>query len=302
MQRIRRWLTVWIIPLVLIAVSVVPLVYYGNRYPDPLAVHWGISGEPNGTLPLWLYAGGLIGGMLLVWYGLITGTRRGPNAPLTSVVYFILGLLAAINAQVLFFNLDAAGWDEARNLSSATFVGLLLVALVLGWIGWMLAGGRGAVPEDVPMEEVATTATTWSGRASNLWIAVLAAFPMGLVFVLDPIWALLMVVLAILLVIFAFVRVEVREAGVRISLGPLGFPRRRLSIDKITGAGAVVVHPLAYGGWGWRMRSGRRAYIIRGGPAIRIERANRVATIVTVDDAQTGSAVIDTLARERRYT
>ena len=83
-----------------------------------------------------------------------------------------------------------------------------------------------------------------------------------------------------------------------ISLGPLGFPRRRVSIEKITGAGAIEVHPLAYGGWGWRMRPGRRAYIIRGGPAIRIERANGVAT---VDDAPTGSAVIDTLAKKGRY-
>ena len=298
MQRIRGWLTIWVVPLILIAASVVPLVYLWSRYPDPLAAHWGILGEPNGTLPLWLYAAGMIGGMLLVWYGLISGTRRGPNAPLTSVLYFILGLLAAINAQVLSFNLDAASWESARKLSSATFAVLLLVALLVGWIGWMLAGGRGAVPEDVPMEPVTTTATTWSGRASNLWIAVVAALPLAFVFVLDPIWALLMVVLAILLVIFAFARVDVGEGGVKISLGPLGFPRRSVAIEKITSAGAIDVKPLTYGGWGWRMRRGRRAYIIRGGPAIRIERANGVAT---VDDAPTGAAVIDSLAKERRY-
>jgi len=217
------------------------------------------------------------------------------------VLYFILGLLAAINAQVLSFNLDAASWESARKLSSATFAVLLLVALLVGWIGWMLAGGRGAVPEDVPMEPVTTTATTWSGRASNLWIAVVAALPLAFVFVLDPIWALLMVVLAILLVIFAFARVDVGEGGVKISLGPLGFPRRSVAIEKITSAGAIDVKPLTYGGWGWRMRRGRRAYIIRGGPAIRIERANGVATVVTVDDAPTGAAVIDSLAKERRY-
>ena len=58
---------------------------------------------------------------------------------------------------------------------------------------------------------------------------------------------------------------------------------------------------MAYGGWGWRIRPGRRAYIIRGGPAIRIERANGVAVIVTVDDAAQGAAVIESLARARRY-
>ena len=301
MQRIRSWVTIWIIPFILIAASTVPLVSYWNRYPDPLAVHWGISGEPNGTLPLWLYAIGMIGGMLLAWYGLINGARRGPDAPLTSLVYFIIGLLAAVNAQVLSFNLDAATWEDARTLTAASFGGLLLAGLLVGWIGWLLAGGKGAVPEDVPMETVTTTATTWSGRAANLWIAMIAALPLALVFVLEPIWAVLMVAIAILLVIFAFVRVEASEGRISIALGPIGLPKRKLSMDKVTGAGAVEVKPLAYGGWGWRMRSGRRAYIVRGGPAIRIERANGVAIVVTVDDAPTGAAVIDSLARARRY-
>ncbi len=110
-----------------------------------------------------------------------------------------------------------------------------------------------------------------------------------------------MVVIAILIVIFAFVRVDANENGVAIALGPIGRPRRKIAIDGLTGAGAFEVRPMAYGGWGWRIRPGRRAYIIRGGPAIRIERANGVAVIVTVDDAPEGAAVIESLARARRY-
>lgn len=301
MRRLRRWLTVWVVPLLVIAGSVAAVLYFWGRFPDPLAVHWGFSGDPDGNLPIWLYAVGMYGGMLLAWYGLISGSRGGLNAPLASVVYFILGLLASVNALVIYFNLDAATWEDATSVTSLAVGTVLLIALLIGGLGWLLAGGKGAVPEDVAIDPVTTNATTWSGAASNLWIGMIAALPMVLVFVLDPIWAALMVVIAILLVIFAFVRVDATERGVTVALGPLGIPRRRFSMDSITGAGAIEITPLAYGGWGWRMRSGRRAYTIRGGPAIRIERSNGVAIVVTVDDAPTGAAVIDSLATARKY-
>lgn len=301
MRRVRGWLTVWVIPLMAIGGSVYPLAAFWQRYPDPIAVHWGISGDPNGSLPLWLYAVGMIGGMALAWLGLVTGTRGGPDAPLTAVVYFIIGLLAAVNAQILYFNLDVADWHDAESLTPFAVGGLLVVGALAGLLGWLLAGGRGAVPADEPLEPAETTASSWTGRASNLWMAGVAALPIVLVFVISPVWAALLVVIAILLVIFAFVRVDAGAHGVTVALGPVRLPRRSYPIERITGAGAIEIKPMAYGGWGWRIRPGRRAYIIRGGQAIRIERANGVAVVVTVDDAQTGAAVIDGLARARRY-
>jgi hypothetical protein len=299
MRRVLGWLAVWVLPPAAIAGSAVPLVMYWDRYPDPLAVHWGVSGEPNGTLPLWLYAVGVFGGMALAWWGLISGTRRGPNAPLAAVVYFIIGLLAAVNAQILYFNLDAVSWREARHLDVLTFGGILLIGVLAGGLGWLLEGGKGGVPENVELEM--TTATSWAGSASNLWLASIAVIPVGFAFVVDPVWSALLIAIAILALVFAFVRVDAAADGVTISLGPVGFPRRKLSWDTITGAGAIDVQAIAYGGWGWRIRRGRRAYIIRGGPAIRMERAKGVATIVTVDGAPEGAAVIEGLARARRY-
>jgi Domain of unknown function (DUF1648) len=301
MRRLRGWVTVWVLPLLAIAGSAAALVAYWQRYPDPIAVHWGLSGDPNGSLPLWLYAVGMIGGMGLAWLGLIGGTRGGPDAPVTAVVYFILGLLAAVNGQILYDNVDVADWHDAANLYPLTVMGVLAIGIVAGLLGWLLAGGRGSVGEDQPLDAVTTALTAWTGRASNLWIAAIATIPVVLVFVVPAIWAALLIVIAILLVVSAFVRVDAGESGVKVSLGPVRLPRRRYPIRSITGAGAVEITPLAYGGWGWRILPGRRAYIIRGGQAIRIERPNGVAIVVTVDDAQTGAAVIDALARARRY-
>lgn len=302
MERFRALVTIWLIPLVVIAGSAAALVSWWQHYPDPIAVHWGLSGNPDGSLPLWLYAAGIVGGMGLAWLGLIGGTRRGADAPVTAVVYFILGLLAAVNAQILAYNYDAADWHDAASLSWYVVVGVLGAAIVAGFLGWLLAGGRGSVGEDEPLEPVSTNLTSWTGRASNLWIAAIAAVLIVLCFFVGPVWALLLVAIAVLLVLFAFVRVDAGDSGVLVSLGPVGLPRRRYSFESITGAGAVEITPLAYGGWGWRIRPGRRAYIIRRGQAIRIERATGVAVVITVDDAQTGAAVIDSIARERRYS
>lgn len=177
----------------------------------------------------------------------------------------------------------------------------MLIGVLAGGLGWLLGGGRRGVPADVELELPETTATTWSGRASNLWLAPSAVIPFGFAFVVDPIWSAVSVVVAVLVVTFAFVEVDADETRVAISLGPVGFPRRRYAIEDITGVGAIEVHPLAYGGWGWRIRSGRRSYVIRGGQAIRMERANGVGIFVTVDTAAEGAAVIDSAARARKY-
>ncbi len=301
MRRLRRLVTLWLVPLLIVAGSLVPLVYFWDRYPDPLAVHWGIDGEPNGTLSVYLYAVGMIGGMLLAWYGLVTNSKKRLDSPLTAVVYFIIGLLAVVNAQILYFNLDAASWEEARNLDPITFVGVMLAGVLFGWIGWLLTGGRKGVPADVELEPVETTATSWTGTASNLWIALVAAVAVAFTFISPPIVMAILVAVAAVVVIFAFVRVDADPDRVRIALGPLGWPRKTIPLGEITSAGAIDLVPLAYGGWGWRMRPGRRAYVIRGGPAIRMERANGVAVVVTVDEAQTGASVIDSLARAGRY-
>ena len=261
MLRVRRFVTLWLVPFLLVAGSLVPLVAFWTRYPDPLAVHWGLNGDPNGTLPLALYAVGMVGGMLLAWYGLVTNSKGRLDSPLTAVVYFIIGLLAVVNAQILYFNLDAESWADARNLDPLTFAGVLLGGVLVALLGWFLAGGRKGIQPDIELEPVEATASTWSGTASNLWIALIAAILVGFSFVAAPIVIAILVVVAALLIIFALVRVDADADRVKIALGPLGWPRRTIPMREITGAGAIDLQPMAYGGWGWRARPGRRAFI-----------------------------------------
>lgn len=128
--------------------------------------------------------------------------------------------------------------------------------MLAGGLGWLLGGGRGGVPEDVELELQETTATTWSGRASNLWLALIAVIPIGFALVVEPIWSGVLIVVAVLAIIFAFVEVEVDESRVAVGLGSVGILRHNYAIGKITGAGAIEAQPLAYGGDGGSARDG----------------------------------------------
>ncbi len=273
-----------------------PLVVFFSRYPDPIAVHWGFSGSPNGDMSLSVYVALLAAGMLLTWVVLTAGARRSmPAAPLTSLTYFIMGLLAAVNAQIVVANLDAASWGQAASMSIVSIVAVIVAALLAAAAGWFLAGGSTGVEADEPLAPVSPSNVPWSGSASNGWVLLIGTLPVfGLLF-FDPVWLVLFIAIALVGVAFSSVTVDADETGVTVSIGPFGWPTRRIAAGEISAASAVALKPMSYGGWGYRVRSGVRAIIIRSGPAIRIERADQPDLLVTVDDAPSGAAAIGAL-------
>lgn len=295
-----RWsVIVVVVPALVLFGVLLPLVAFWSRYPDPLAVHWGFSGPPDGEMSLIVYAVLLAAGMILNWGALIAGSRWGmPSAPLTAVTYSIMGLLAAVNAQIVIANLDAVSWEAADEMSAPLFVIVLAAGVLAGAAGWFVAGGSEGVPVDQPLAPASALTRDWSGSASNGWAAFGAALPVLAVLFIDPIWTILMVAIAMVMVAFSSVRVEAGEQGVAIDIGPFGWPRQHIAVEEISGVEALDVKPMAYGGWGYRVRSGVRAFIIRSGPAIRIGRAEGPDTLVTVDDAPVGAASIAALIRQ----
>ncbi len=275
-----------------------PLVWFSSRYPDPIAVHWGVTGPPNGEMPFLAYVVLLAGGMLLTWAALAAGARRSmPSAPLTAVTYFIMGLLAAVNAQIVVANLDAASWPAAAPMSVVYVIAVVAIGVAAAAAGWFLAGGSSGVTVDEPLAPVAPSAAPWSGSAFNGWVTLIGALPILGVLFFDPIWLILFVAIAIVGVAFSSVTVDVDESGVTVRIGPFGWPSHHIPVDEIAGASAVAVKPMSYGGWGYRVRSGVRAIIVRSGPAIRIERPDGPDLLVTVDDAPAGAAAIGIAVR-----
>ncbi len=52
---------------------------------------------------------------------------------------------------------------------------------------------------------------------------------------------------------------------------------------------------MSYGGWGYRIRPGMRAIVTRGGEGLRLVGEGKADLVVTVDDAQTGAGLINSM-------
>ena len=81
-------------------------------------------------------------------------------------------------------------------------------------------------------------------------------------------------------------------------------PRIQVPLDEIIEAEVVTVRPIAeFGGWGLRIgAAGRAGVVLRSGPALQVTRTSGRAFVVTVDDAQTGAALLNTLAARARLS
>jgi hypothetical protein len=287
-----------VVPMATTAGTVLFIVVSRGRLPDPVATHWGLAGSPDGSMGLPAYTAFVTVSMGLVWAALVAGSRRSvPAAPLTAVTYFVLGVLGAVNVQVVAANLDARSWDRASPMTALGLAAVLGAGAVLGGIGWFAVGASAGVPADRPMEIAAASGRSWSGSATNGWLVIIGIAPLLLVPIIGPVWIFVLGPVALASVVFASVRVTVDASRICIESGPFGRPARCIPVGEVTSVAAVRIEPMAYGGWGYRMRSGVRAYVVRGGPAIRIGRSTGPDLLVTVDDAARGAATIAALLR-----
>ena len=140
----------------------------------------------------------------------------------------------------------------------------------------------------------------WSGRGYGKVTTILGV---GAVIAGLAVWRVagwVMVLVGIVVLIFSVVRVTISGGGVVVSLGWWGYPMWKVPIDSVERAELETVVPMAYGGWGYRVRPGVRAVVARGGEAIRLVRADGPDLVYTVDDAETGAGLVNAIVGARR--
>ncbi|WP_371591776.1 DUF1648 domain-containing protein [Streptomyces virginiae] len=294
--------------------AALPLATSG-RLPERVATHWG--GEaPDGSMPLWAASAF----PALIWAALALGTvltTRRTNAPTPSwagaTLAFTGVFMAGAQASIVRANLDRADWREADSVGlgiTLTFV----AALAAGALGW-IAGRRGELPSataevdgGTSMDIPAGERFVWLSRTTNPWlhlvaavtgvaaIAAVLAAACGLLTGMQ--WAVVtpFALASILTLAFSSVQARVSEKGLEVAFGPLGWPVRRWAPQDIESSRAESRTPAQVGGWGYRLSGLGTTVMLRAGECLIIHPRKGAEFAVSVDDAERGAALLNTLS------
>ncbi|MFC9384992.1 hypothetical protein DEJ44_16320 [Streptomyces venezuelae] len=306
-----------VFPFVLTLVTyLVLLAAWGDRLPDTLATHFSgaASARADGFTGRTAFAAVSVALLL----GLGTGWTVLVRRTALWGAWATAGFAGALLVLLLRDNLDAA--DPAQVVSPLTNLLLgaaaaALFALTGGALTRLAPAGEGADAPGAAAEgprlalgasEVAGWSRTTASRPLTvLSLLALAAVPAGLLLAPWPaaLLALLGLVIGVPGLALARVRVTVDRWGVTVRPSLAGRPRVRVPLDEVTGASVRELDTAAvladYGGWGYRVRADRTGLVLRAGEALVVRRSGGREFAVTVPDARTAAALLNTLAERR---
>lgn len=289
-----------------------------DRLPEPVAVHWGTAGTDGaGTftelvvLPLAIIVPVMTIGLwaLATFRGQSALTRRMSAALSVWIGVFVAGLTATTVA----VQLDAAEWTQAGELTWGGAISLTLATALAVLAGW-LAPGDAPQPTTTPPPASAARLplsesehATWVRAVTQSGMWVIAGLIVGVAVVtglatrnvLFP--GIVGATLGLTLVAMTLWTVTVDHRGLT-ATSRLGWPRLSVPLDEIESASVREVRPLReFGGWGLRTGAdGTIGVVLRAGESIVVQRTGGRRVVVTVDDASTGVALLNTLASRPR--
>ncbi|MBD7920274.1 DUF1648 domain-containing protein [Cellulomonas sp. Sa3CUA2] len=316
-HRLATTVTTLVVPLLVIAAAVAVAVGWAPRLPDPLAVHWSGSGAPDGfgslkdaiAIPL-LFAPVFALGMwaLAFWGGRDTSTRR-MAAGFSTGLAVLMSIVVLGSLSVQLDLADAAQAPGIGHVVGWAFGGGILAGVLAG----LVVPRTPAAPTEAPVDPAAPRTTlrpderaAWSRSVTSpvgAWVggsAVLVNVVLAIV-VQAPGLLVLAAGLGLLLASMLVLRVSVDARGL-VARSPLGWPSVRVPLDEVVAARTTRIDPFGdFGGWGYRIGSGGRVgFVLRKGEGIEVERTGGRISVVTVDDAATGAALLNTLADRTR--
>ncbi|NEC15052.1 DUF1648 domain-containing protein [Streptomyces sp. SID8014] len=293
-----------------------------DRLPARLAVHFGVGGVPDrfespAQFLVTVAALLLLGGA--AWTVLVVRGARGGGAGTgmaTAMGWGLAAFLGSISVLLLQLNADAADPAEVR-LPLWHFGAALAVALTAGFLGHALV--RRLVPAWPPDRESSGAERLdlprhgragWARRTGS-WPLLLAGLvtlcvAAALLLVSGTSWwaGIVLLLSGLPLVLMAQADVTVDQRGLTVRLSGLPWPRLSVPLDQVVTARTRSVNPLGeFGGWGYRVTPKRSGLIYRSGEALVVRRTGDGRKFaVTVDDAGTAAALLNTLAERRPET
>ncbi|MGV9312919.1 hypothetical protein ACWDR0_12075 [Streptomyces sp. NPDC003691] len=319
--RLRRRCVLALPPVAAAAVFLAVFASVRNGLPDQLATHAGGDGGADGftgrgafvLTALASFFG--LGSLFAVTARFTSDLRQATAAPrlLLATGAGTIAVIAYITVMLLLANSGvtdpAAVRFEAWQLAAAGATGLAAGALAWFAAGPDPAGADREIPADGsvrlplrPGEQIAWTRTaTGPGLLTAGGITVAGLTALGAF----AGWWLLAVALPLGLLFAATGRVRVTADARGLTVTPAGLraPLVHVPLAEISAAAVSPVSAVRdFGGWGYRARAGARGVILRSGDALAVSKASGGTFLVTVDDARTAAATLNTLADRARRT
>lgn len=310
-------------PAVIVAAAVALTLSWQADVPDPIAVHWGASGGPDGfgslAAAVWLMAATAFGVPALMALALAPYLRRGGRG----ATLRLLGGIA-LSMSVLYTVLLTWSVAAQRGLTDAAagpeiwwpLGGAFAAGIAAGFAGYFAQPEQHSPAATVVVgdpinlrdgEHVAwiraARGAQWLGALGAVVTALLAAGTalLWLTGAAEGAWLLggsTVLVGALFAAMSAFV-VRVDDSGVSIR-SQLGWPTLRAPLADIESAVATTVQGFGeFGGYGVRMNSDATGVILTNGEALRVQRTSGRALMVTVDDAATAASLVNALVARR---
>lgn len=319
-HRRRAWVLGVLVPVLVTAAAWLVVVRLLPRLPEPVAVHWGPSGivDRTGSLAELLVPMAVITGLsllVLAAFSVLTGRQAITRRLTLGLAVGLSALFAGMTLASVVVQVDVATAADAAS-PDGWLVASILAAVVLGAAAGALAGADPALPATGALAEGAPVAdlpegqrAVWVRGVAGLgttvtWVVVAAGAVGGVaLWLLGDTLVPLVIALPLLVLVLTMttwqVQVDARGLTAR---GTFGWPRIHVPAGEIERADVTTVRPFPeFGGWGLRTNvSGTVGVVIRSGEAIAVERSGGRHLVVTVDDAASGAALLNTYAARAR--
>jgi hypothetical protein len=308
---------------ILLAGALIPLAWLGDL-PDPVAIHWGAGGQPDGfgsfaassfavTLGVGLPTSLLLAA--IVWFaGNAATTRRLMSGFTVGLAAFMAG----INCGLLWAQRGLADASQATDANSGLMLGLVL-GLAAGVIAGLATPGDPPLPATEPVPEDAAKVpladserAVWIARVDlgRRYMAFMIAITVSLAIatvwltVYARTWFMIAIMALTTAALFAFTSATVRvdETGFTLR-GPLGWPHVFIPADEVIEATVETISPFRdFGGWGYRVsvKDGKSGWVTATGPALVIKRTGERTFVLSTPDAEAAAALLNTYAARAR--
>lgn len=311
-RRVLAAITLWV-PVLAVVLS---WWVWRDNLPTELASHWSGLGAADDTaatgtlLSVGLAATGasaVVGVVMVVWPGISTRARRNG--------VFLMGLFGGLGATswLLSAGLTMQVGDP-YDVTLGPWLILLLASAGYGVIPMLISPKPQPEATDVSSRmtlepgETGAWAQTITGTIF-VW-ATLVLSTLGAVIyapvvvegrVSDGLFGMSAMAVAILFVAsFIRLRVTADWRGLRVVSAVFRIPLKRIRLENIDLLEAAQLKPAEWGGWGYRIMSGRSALILRKGSGLIVTTTNQKQFAITLADAETPAALLATLRDDNR--